>query len=101
MKKRLPGRRLILMLCMTAALGLFTAAALADTEVSTWAELQAAFNEGSSVMLTRTISAASDDGPLVVPLGKTVILDLAGKDVDRGLKDNLEDGYVIRNEKVR
>ena len=96
MIKRLLGRFLPLLLCAIAALGLFTASAHADG-ITTWAELQAAFNAGGTITLTQNVVAGENDGPLTVPSGKTVILDLKGFGVDRNLYEPTEDGYVLHN----
>ena len=49
MTKRLIVRGLMLLICALAALGLFAGSAFADGGITTWAELQAAFNAGGTI----------------------------------------------------
>ena len=65
--------------------------------VSSWAQLQAALNAGGYVKLLDDITAASDEEGLVVPAGKTVVLNLLGCTLSRGLEYAENDGYVIKN----
>lgn len=95
MTKPLTGRCLILLLCAVLALGLFTAAASADDGITTWAELQTAINAGGTVTLTQSITATSDDSALTVPKNVTVILNLNGCTLSRGLIEPTKNGSVI------
>lgn len=84
MTKRLIGRGLVLLFCALAALGLFAVSALADGEITTWAELQAAITSagsGDTITLTQSLTAGSDD--LVLQISGTVTLDLNGFTLDR------------------
>ena len=95
MTKRMIGRFMILLICAAAALGLFTAAALAEGEITTWGELQAALNAGGTVTLTQDIAASSSDSALTVPSGTTVTLDLNGRTIDRKRTFRYNSGYLI------
>ena len=53
------------------------------------------FAKNGTVTLQRDYRDDLDEGPLVVPLGKTVHLDLAGYIIDRGRTSATEDGNVI------
>ena len=68
--------------------------------VSEWSLLQKAINDamdGETVKLERNYIAVSSDGPLVVPTGKTVTLDLNGHILNRRLsgKQAVDNGSVI------
>ena len=69
-----------------------------ESKINTWVKLQAAFDAGGEVTLTQDITAEASDNALVVPSSKTVILDLTGHTIDRGLTTPTPDGYVIQNE---
>lgn len=43
-----------------------------QTEVTTWEELQAAFNKGGEIILKRSVTAGQSNGPLTIPGGKIV-----------------------------
>ncbi|MBO4539708.1 MAG: hypothetical protein J5781_05480, partial [Clostridia bacterium] len=68
--------------------------------VTTWAELQALFDEDDdfSARLLNNITAADGETTLTVPENKTIILELNGFTIDRGLASAqaVEDGTVIR-----
>ena len=58
----------------------------------TWEELQAAFDDGGYVVLTADVTPSEEnlltsDYYLSVPSGKSVVLDLNGYTIDRGLAD--------------
>ncbi|MEA4921422.1 MAG: S-layer homology domain-containing protein [Clostridiaceae bacterium] len=55
------------------------------TSVTTAEQLNTVFQNGGSAVLESNITLSA---PLVVPLGKTVTLDLNGKTIDRGLSGN-------------
>ena len=80
MTKRLIVRGLMLLICALAALGLFAGSAFADGGITTWAELQAAFNAGGTVTLTQDIAASASNGDmgLNIPAGVSVTLNLGG-----------------------
>ena len=63
--------------------------------IATWADLQNALNEGGLIKLTNDI--AGGDAPLVIPENTTVVLDLNGFTIDRGMTDAAENGSVIVN----
>ena len=87
---------ILLALCMV--LSLLPAMALA-VEITGWAQLQAAFSAGGSVILQQDVTAGAGDSALTVPSGKEVTLDLNGHTIDRGLA-NAEaktNGNVITN----
>lgn len=70
-----------------------------QTEVTTWEELQATFNKGGEIILKRSVTAGQSDGPLIIPGGVQVTLNLNGRNIDRGL-ENAEarsDGCIIIN----
>ena len=66
-----------------------------------WSSLQDmidAAENGSRIVLVTDMTAASEDGPLTIPAGKTITLDLAGHTLDRGLIRNWDfrpDGSVM------
>lgn len=67
---------------------------LAGTNVATEAQLKSIFENGGAAVLDASITLTA---PLVVPSDKTVILDLNGKTIDRGLAEGASvlNGYVI------
>ena len=69
-----------------------------DGNINSWTDLQMALNTYDTVTLTKDITAGSDDQYLYVETGRTVILDLNGWTVSRGLTKEKGSGYVIRNE---
>ena len=69
-----------------------------ENEITTWTQLQTAFEVGGTINLTQNITADEGAGALVVPSGKTVILDLKGCTISRGLVNPTADGYVIQND---
>jgi len=67
---------------------------------TSWASLQAAVNDaesGDTIRLTGNLTADISDTSLVIPEGKSLVLDLAGFSLDRGLKAlDTDQGSVIR-----
>lgn len=61
----------------------------------TWASLNTALQSGGTFTLTNDATAASTDGALVVPSGKTVTLDLNGHTLNRHLTEATSDGSVL------
>ncbi len=77
---------------------------LAETEmnklggtIATWADLNAAMANGGVLQLSQSLTATNLDGALIVPAGKTVVLDLNGFTLDRDLASAQENGSVIIN----
>ncbi|SDM09481.1 hypothetical protein SAMN04487833_1731, partial [Sarcina sp. DSM 11001] len=70
-----------------------------DGGITTWNELQTALNAGGTVTLTQDITAGANDSALSVSSGLTVVLDLNGYTIDRGLADSeaQANGNVITN----
>ncbi len=70
------------------------AAQVGDTYYSTFADAVAAWTNGTLTLLADVTIGA----PLTIPADKTVVLDLNGHAVDRGLagKEAQENGYVIK-----
>ena len=66
-----------------------------DGTIATWADLQNALNNGGVIKLTNDI--VGGDAPLEIPAGKTVVLDLNGHTIDRGMSDAEANGSVIVN----
>ena len=92
---------MLLTLCMVMSLfagTTVTASAAGATEVSTWAGLQEAFNNGGEITLTSDVIAETTDKVLTVASGKTVTLDLAGHKIDRNLESAKFGGNVINVE---
>ena len=107
MKKKRLGKALALLMsiCMVTSMCPLTAFAADGSvpewrTVSTWADLQKAFDEGANAKLETNITASAADGDtaLVVPADVTVTLDLNDKTLNRGLSAETEQGYVIRVE---
>ena len=73
----------------------------AAVHANTWADLKTAMNAGDNVILTGncTDPNPSETSYLDVPANKTVVLDLNGYTIDRGLATSsaVSDGYVIKN----
>lgn len=63
------------------------------SNITTWAELQAALNAGGNIKLTQNITAGSGDTLLYT--NKTVVLDLNGYIINRNLSTPTDDGGVI------
>ena len=64
-----------------------------------WIALQTQINEAASeatIALSADVKAADGNVGLVIPVGKTIILDLAGHKLDRGLTKDAVDGYVLK-----
>ena len=77
---------------------------LAETEmnklggaIATWADLNAAMANGGVLQLSQSLTATNLDGALIVPAGKTVVLDLNGFSLDRHLTSAQANGCVIIN----
>lgn len=62
-----------------------------------WVALRKRFAAGGAIKLNKDYTAGNTDGCLEVPLGKEVILDLNGKDINRHLTSATTDGCVIKN----
>lgn len=73
-------------------------ASAVDSEISSWAELQAALKTSGEYKLTCDVESTEDSwkGVLEVPADATVTLDLAGYKVDRSLDSSLSDGQVMK-----
>ena len=72
-----------------------------DKEIGSWASLNEILNDvdGPSVCcLGADLTASEADGPLTVPEGRTVRLELCGHTIDRGLESAIERGSVLENE---
>jgi stringent starvation protein B len=65
--------------------------------VTGWAALQAAMTNGGVIKLAADVTAESTDAALVVPNGKTVVLELNGHIINRALTSAVADGSVIVN----
>ncbi len=65
--------------------------------VTGWAALQAAMNNGGVIKLGENVIAESTDEALVIPADKTVVLELNGFSINRGLTAAVENGSVIVN----
>ena len=65
--------------------------------VTGWAALQAAMNNGGVIKLADNVIAESTDAALIIPEGKTVVLELGGFTINRNLSDAAADGSVIIN----
>lgn len=65
--------------------------------ITSWADLQNAFQSGGDYVLGGDVESTEDSykGRLNVPAGITVTLDLAGHKVDRSLDSPLSDGQVM------
>ena len=68
-----------------------------SSEISGWAALQEAMNAGGVIKLAADITAAGTDAALVIPAGKTVVLELEGHSINRALAAAAADGSVIIN----
>lgn len=102
-------KRRIISILLTAVmvLGLIPAAAVSafsqeepEVVITPWIEFQSLINSASNteettVRLTENLTAVSTDGPLVIPTGKKIVLDLNGFVLDRGLTEKKDDGCVI------
>ena len=69
-------------------------------EVNSWSALKTAMESNNYIKLTGncTDPDKTSSSYLAVPSGKTVILNLNGKTINRGLTRNTINGYVIKNE---
>ena len=68
-----------------------------NSGIDSWAALQTAMTNGGVIKLTQNITAASTDAALIVPEGKTVILELNGQTINRALTSATDNGSVIIN----
>jgi predicted secreted protein/stringent starvation protein B len=68
-----------------------------NSGIDSWTALQNALTNGGVIKLTQTITAASTDAALVVPAGKTVVLELNGQTINRALTSAIANGSVIIN----
>ena len=66
-----------------------------DSAIATWNDLQNALNAGGIIKLTQNVE--NGDAPLVIPTGKTVVLNLNGHTINRGMTSAAENGSVIVN----
>ena len=66
-------------------------------EITDWAALQTAMNNGGVIKLTTDVTATDTDEALTVPAGKTVVLDLNGYTIDRAMTAPAANGSVIVN----
>ena len=66
-----------------------------DGTIATWSDLQNALNNGGLIKLTNDI--VGGNAPLEIPAGKTVVLDLNGHTIDRGMTNADANGSVIVN----
>ena len=67
--------------------------------ITTWKDLQDALTAGGAVVLTDDVTCDDQTlGPLVVPAGVEVTLDLNGHIINRGRSEFVDEGYVIRVE---
>ena len=65
--------------------------------LDSWAALKAAMANGGVLQLSQSLMDSNHEGALVVPAGKTVVLDLNGFTLDRHLTSAQADGSVIIN----
>jgi stringent starvation protein B len=63
--------------------------------IDSWTALQNALNAGGIIKLTQNVE--NGDAPLVIPTGKTVVLNLNGHTINRGMTSAAENGSVIVN----
>ncbi len=68
-----------------------------EEEISGWASLQNAFAQGGVIKLAADVADSNNEGALVVPAGKTVMLELNGHIINRALTSAVADGSVIIN----
>jgi hypothetical protein len=66
-------------------------------EITDWAALQAAVNNGGVIKLTTDVTATPEDAALTVPAGETVVIDLNGHTLNRALTTPAANGSVIIN----
>ncbi|MBR3274259.1 MAG: hypothetical protein IKF98_10130 [Clostridia bacterium] len=68
-------------------------------ENEAWKDLQMTIQQAEYdevIRLTQDIRAAKDDSGLIVPQNASITLDLAGHVLDRGLRDETHEGYVMK-----
>ena len=65
--------------------------------LDSWAALQAAMANGGVLQLSHSLIDTNQEGALVVPAGRTVVLDLNGFTLNRHLTSAQENGSVIIN----
>ncbi len=72
-----------------------------ETSVGTWEALKTAMQAGGKLALANDITCgnpAAENNYLTVPTGATVVLNLNGHTLNRGLTEAIADGYVIKVE---
>ena len=70
--------------------------AIAQWEIG-WSEIQRAVDGGAtSITLGADVVAGPEDGPIIIPSGKTVNINLNGHKIDRNLDAPVQDGSVIK-----
>ena len=94
--KQKTGRKLLsFLLTLAMVVGLVPGMSLTasaegtETVATTWAEVQAVFTSGGTVQLGADITAGESDTYLNVGSGKTVVLDLNGHVLSRGLTEEV------------
>lgn len=101
---KLCKKTLSLLLTLAMLLGMIPAATLVSAEeaaISSWAGLQSRIDnaqENEIITLTQDLTAQSGDARINIPEGKSVILDLNGWTLDRGLGEETTpavDGQVL------
>ena len=87
-------KKLLVMAMMALLLCSNVATVFADEN---WSNLQTRLNQGGEIVLDQDYTADASDVALEVPEGATVILDLNGHTIDRGLteKNAKVNGNVI------
>ena len=68
-----------------------------DAPLTDWASLKAAMETGGVIKLAQDYIAGANDNALIVPAGKTVVLELNGHTINRALNAAVENGSVIIN----
>ena len=90
--------RLFIIAALLAATPLAFAAMARADEAMTWQSLQVAINnvdKVGTVTLTGNVTATAADGPLVIPEGKTISLQMGNYTLDRHLSEPEEMGGVL------
>ncbi|MBQ9060126.1 MAG: hypothetical protein IJ128_03185, partial [Firmicutes bacterium] len=86
----------LLLICAISAV-LFACMSVTVFADENWSNLQTRLNQGGEIVLDQDYTADASDVALEVPEGATVILDLNGHTIDRGLteKNAKVNGSVI------
>ena len=94
MKRIFLSISILLMVTMVAGIN-------AAAEITTWDQLYNAMQAGGNITLTQDIYYSGTKKGIIIPNGKTVVLDLNGYGLYRGLAESSaeKDGYVIKVEK--